>query len=105
MTNLLLLTSPFRLSIWELQPVREAVARPIPAVVCAAAGLFLAQGFRYLAKARKECQHGDTSRGKVSLLRGSMILAFILAAPRIAVLGLELRYPDRPATQVQDMNP
>ena len=107
------LSSPFFLPLWDLVPVRKfvsllAYARPVPAMVCiAVAGVFLFQGFRYLAKVRTETSQGGASAQRLRWLRGSMALGFLLAAAWIALLGLEIRYPDPPSpthsTPAQDV--
>ena len=104
--DLLQISSPFRWSIWDLVPVQEAVAllayaRPVPAIVCAAvAAVFLIQGIRYLAKVRKESGSTKASPRRMLWLRGSMALGFLLALAWIALLVIELRYPD-PAVPIQ----
>lgn len=111
--DLIQLYAPSARSPWDLLPVGQALAvlayaRPVPAIVCVTvAGLFLFQAFRHLREARQEQGRADASRRKVMWLRASMALGFLLAAAWIALLGLELRYPDPPSptwpTPAQDI--
>ena len=97
---LIQLSSPFQWSVWDLPPVREALsvlafARPVPALVClVVAGLFLVQAFRHLRKARQERIRAGGSSRKAIWFQISMALGFLLALAWIALLGLEVRYPE-----------
>ncbi len=106
---LIQLSSPFLRSARDLPAVRQAVAvlayaRPVPTVVCFfAAGLFLFQALRHRRKALQERLRVGGSSRRAMWFQVSTALGVLLALAWIALLALELRYPDTqsPAQEIR----
>lgn len=95
-----ILLSPFWWSLGDIPEIYQWViairdcARPVPGIVClVVAGLFLIQGFRYLAKVRPARAGADSPRRR-RWLWGVALTDFILTVSWLALLGLELAYPE-----------